>query len=214
MKKIMSMLLGATVCLSMLGYAKERVRVVPPIDEHGFWVGEKAENEHVFDAPLAAALQEFFSNERAGTIVDFGCGMGNYAKTFLGSGFYCEAYDGNPETPKLTDGVGKVQDLSVPFDLGKKFDWVMCLEVGEHIPKEYEAQVIANLDQHVGQGIVLSWAVEGQPGYGHINCRNNDYIKKIFSDLGYVNDVEAEQKLRSAAKFWWFKKTIMVFRKM
>ena len=46
--------------------------------------------------------------------------------------------DGNPITPKMTGGIGKVLDLSKRFDLEKKFDYVISVEVAEHIPKEYE----------------------------------------------------------------------------
>ena len=31
--------------------------------------------------------------------------------------------------------------------------------------------------------------------------------------MGYVNDVETEQRLRMASRFSYFKKTIMVFRR-
>ena len=59
-------------------------------------------------------------------------------KQLISEGFKCEAYDGNPNTPEMTGGIGKVLDLSERFDLGKKFDYVVSLEVAEHIPKEYE----------------------------------------------------------------------------
>ena len=89
----------------------------------------------------------------------------------------------------------------------------MSLEVGEHLPKKYENIFIKNLHDNNKYGIILSWAIKGQPGHGHINCQNNDYIKKIFTDLGYINDVDAEKELRRKSSLWWFKKTIMVFRK-
>jgi hypothetical protein len=31
--------------------------------------------------------------------------------------------------------------------------------------------------------------------------------------LGYTNDLEAEHILRESSSLWWFKNTIMVFRK-
>ena len=83
----------------------------------------------------------------------------------------------------------------------------------EHIPKQYERNFIRNLFRHCIHGIVLSWAIENQPGDGHFNCRNNDYVKKIFSNAGYSNDVEAEKALRASSTLPWFKNTIMVFRK-
>ena len=34
------------------------------------------------------------------------------------------------------------------------------------------------------KGVVLSWAVPGQPGAGHVNCRDNSWVIKRFADLG------------------------------
>ena len=40
------------------------------------------------------------------------------------AGFDAVGYDGNPYTPELTEGFGKVLDLTRRYDLEKKFDWV------------------------------------------------------------------------------------------
>jgi len=185
------------------------------IDPRGFWISNQEDVvcQHIYDPLLSKGLLTFFKKESAQSIVDFGCGMGDYSKVLVSHDFNVEAYDGNPATPYLTGGIGGVIDLSIPFSLGKKYDWVMSLEVGEHIPKEYEQIFIENLMTHCENGILLSWAVEGQGGYGHFNCQNNDYIKNIFSQYGFDNDVEAENFLRDAASRDWFKNTIMVFRK-
>ena len=90
----------------------------------------------------------------------------------------------------------------------------MSLEVGEHLPQQYERIFIENLMRHAKKGIVLSWAIKNQGGTGHFNEQNNDYIKSIFLSYGYVNDLKAEQKLRSAVyNCMWFEKSLMVFRK-
>ncbi len=180
------------------------------IHNHGYWEDESG---HITDWALADALVDFFKNEKAKTIVDFGCGKGDYVKHLLGADFICEGYDGNPLTEKMSDGVAKILDLSIRFDLKKQYDWVMSLEVGEHIPREFEKTLIDNIMRHAKNGIVLSWAVVGQGGKGHVNTRNNPYIKKIFAKHGWVNDVEAERSLRANSKLRWFKNTIMVFRR-
>ena len=36
-------------------------------------------------------------------------------------------------------------------------DWVLCLEVAEHIPRAFEERLLANLDSHNRRGIVMSW---------------------------------------------------------
>lgn len=182
------------------------------IDEHGFWHGEEAVNEHRIDFILADALADFFIAEQVGSVVDFGCGTGEYVKIMRQYGIDCQGYDGNPDTVIISDGIAKVADLSQPLDLGT-FDWVMSLEVGEHLPKQFEMTYIENLDRHNTKGIVLSWALKGQGGFGHFNEQSNAYVKDLMKQYGYVNDEAAENILRTKASFWWFKNTIMVFRR-
>jgi FkbM family methyltransferase len=140
--------------------------------------------------------------------------MGNYVKTFQQNGIHAMGFDGNPNTPELTSNVCKVLDLSVPNQFDTPFDWVMSLEVGEHLPKQFEDVFVQNLHNNNKYGIVLSWAIKGQGGHGHFNEQNNDYIKSKLYELGYINDVESERALRKNSTFNWFKNTIMVFRKI
>ena len=139
--------------------------------------------------------------------------MGDYVKRLRQEQIDCEGYDGNPSTPQITGGVGKIADLSQPLDLNRSFDWVLSLEVGEHLPQEYETTFIENLDRHSSRGIVLSWAVIGQGGHGHFNERNNSYIKGVMAQYGYLNDLAAESGLREQSTLEWFQNTIMVFRR-
>ena len=55
-------------------------------------------------------------------------------------------------------------------------DAVLSLEVGEHIPEDYEDIYLENLDRHADKIIILSWAVPEQGGFGHVNERDNGYI--------------------------------------
>ncbi|WP_245562228.1 hypothetical protein [Niabella aurantiaca] len=57
----------------------------------------------------------------------------------------------------------------------------------------------------------MSWAIEGQGGDGHVNCRNNDYIIKEMRQRGFVEFEDAKLFLRSMASYSWFKNSLMVF---
>lgn len=186
-------------------FASESYYVSP----HGYFIGD---SEHVTDWSLAEAIVDFLKKENAEDIVDFGCGDGDYVNFFIKNNVKAIGYDGNPVTELASGGTCFVKDLSVPIDLNHRFDWVMSLEVGEHLPKQYEKIFIENLIRHVKKGLILSWAVEGQGGVGHFNEQNNDYIKKIFADLGWENDLKTENELRTQASISWFKNTVMVFR--
>ena len=45
------------------------------VSSHGYFIGD---SEHVTDQKLAVALAAFFHKEQAHTVVDFGCGDGDY----------------------------------------------------------------------------------------------------------------------------------------
>ena len=184
------------------------------ISSKGFWDGVEAENIHCHDPHLSQEIIKFFKGEQVKNVVDLGCGMGNYVKDFRTAGINTTGYDGNPKTPELSKNTCSVLDISVPIKFELPYDWVMSLEVGEHIPGEFEDIFIQNLHNNNVRGILLSWAIEGQGGYGHVNCRNNDYIKTKICKLGYTNDIEIENAMRSASSLLWFKNTIMVFRRV
>ena len=158
------------------------------------------------DSKLGNHLTTFFKG--VGSVVDFGCGMGKYIKTFREHVPF-----GNPNTPELTNGTCGILDLSLPKKFDEPFDWVMSLEVGEHLPSIFEDIFINNLHNNNKYGIILSWAVKGQGGHGHINEQNVDYIKSKIIALGYTNDLIAENEMKLCCSLWWFKNTLMVFRR-
>lgn len=179
------------------------------IDEHGFWVGENVMDEHCTDPILREKLITFFKEREVKTIIDLGAGPGEYAKVLNQNGFFTSCFDGNPDTQSLSQGRCAVLDLATPIAI-QKHDWVLSLEVGEHIPSKYEEVFLNNLDRVNIKGIVLSWAIPGQPGHGHFNTRTNEYIKEKLARMGYKNDIQAEKNLREGLKSH-FKNTIMVF---
>jgi 2-polyprenyl-3-methyl-5-hydroxy-6-metoxy-1,4-benzoquinol methylase len=182
------------------------------IHEKGYWL-EKNSHEHKYDLPLNQELNKILKELNYNTIVDFGCGPGNYSKSFIKEGFICDCFDGNPFTPEESDGLCSVLDLSEPFDLGKQYDCVLSLEVGEHIPNQYEEIYISNLIKHSKNLIILSWATIGQGGHGHVNEHPNEYIENIFLNHNFKRNNELENRLRNVAQWWWFKNTTMVFEK-
>jgi len=182
------------------------------VNDRGYWEGLGATKGHLFDEPLAKGLLEFWKKENVGSILELGAGTGTYAKLFMENGLFVSCYDGNPSTQELSEGRCGVIDLSKPLDF-VQHDWVMSLEVGEHIPAEFESIFIQNLHKLNKKGLILSWAIVGQGGTAHVNNKNNDEVKAKFYELGYTTDEEVEKDLRNKAYWGWFKNTVMVFRK-
>jgi hypothetical protein len=179
------------------------------ISDRGFWLTE-TDKGHCFDIQLAEQLNILF---RGYTVLDLGCGHGQYSKGFIQNNIPTSCFDGNPNTPVITEGLCATADLTLPQNFTIS-DWVLCLEVGEHIPEQYEDMFIKNLVSHAKKGIVLSWGVPNQPGDGHVNCRSNEYVISLLQKHGYSFDAALSSKLRYTAELWWFKDTVMVFRRV
>jgi len=181
------------------------------IAENGCYLGIKADTtKHSHDKTLAEALVQFFKTKNASSVVDLGAGLGKYTKEFRENNITTDCFDGNPDTVLLTEGRCSVLDLSKNIAL-PKYDWVMSLEVGEHLPKQFEDIFINNLINSSISGIIMSWAIPGQGGDGHINEQTNEYIKSKMAFLGFQNNLEEENILRESPTLFWFKNTVMVF---
>jgi 2-polyprenyl-3-methyl-5-hydroxy-6-metoxy-1,4-benzoquinol methylase len=182
------------------------------IHEHGYFISHSSQDGFC-DPGIMKELINFFSKE-GGSVLDLGCGDGRYVKGLMEAGIDAIGYDGNPYTRELTNGLCMVWDLVEIKKLQELFDWVLCLEVGEHIDNQFEHNLIQNLHLNNKLGIILSWAVEGQGGTNHVNCHSNEYIIRLLEKLGYTHDIDAEQSFRnSATNCYWFKDSILVFRR-
>jgi len=173
------------------------------IHEHGYWMGVC---KHKFDKRLLRAIIRFAKRNNVHTVADVGCGDGSYANALNKAGIDCDGYDGNISSP----GIHKdfAQPVNMPF-----YDLVISLEVGEHIPAEYEDTFIDNILNASKRFVILSWAVEGQGGIGHVNCHNNDYIIRKITNRWFTYKRRSSMRLRRRSRLMWFKNTIMVYER-
>eukprot|EP01062_Namystynia_karyoxenos_P033985 TRINITY_DN2492_c0_g1_i4.p2 TRINITY_DN2492_c0_g1~~TRINITY_DN2492_c0_g1_i4.p2 ORF type:complete len:308 (+),score=111.83 TRINITY_DN2492_c0_g1_i4:83-925(+) len=182
---------------------------VPKPGDSGAW--ELGENYAYFiDLGLASHLSGVFANS---SVLELGSGKGCYSAYLTGSGkgIRVTAVDGAPGITRLTRGAVTQHDLTVPAAWAPR-DWVMCLEVAEHVPAAHEDALLGNMHRHNTRGIVLSWAVPGQDGRGHVNERPNSYVVSKIERLGYKYDAAGTAALRAAiAKLPWFRSTLMKF---
>lgn len=181
------------------------------ISSSGTWVGADAEGYHMHDSSLAQALATLFREENVRAVGDFGCGLGLYVRDLREAGFRVGGFDGNPATAKLSAGRCQVADLSTSLDFGTRWDWIMSLEVAEHIPHDFEATFLSNLHRHNRKGIVLSWG--NQAGHGHVNLKSREEVEELLAGMGYESLQESAEALRGHATLPWFKDTILVFRR-
>ncbi|KAI9004553.1 hypothetical protein DFJ74DRAFT_693703 [Hyaloraphidium curvatum] len=166
------------------------------------------------DAGMAGFLLRLFPP--GCEVLDLGAGVGQYGHYFAqrNASFSWRGVDGALNGPEFTRGFVAHAELSVPIAVrSEPFDWVMSLEVAEHLPKKAEPVFLDNVARHAACGAVISWAVPGQGGHGHLNERPASYVAERMKELGFVDVPEATADARKAAKYWWLQRTAWVFRR-
>jgi len=181
---------------------KERAK----ISKTGAWIISD-QYEYLLDYDLANQLATFFRNS---SVTEFGAGTGRYTSYLKNEGINIRGYDGVENISELSKGLVQSLDLTKPVEL-EPSEWVLCLEVAEHIPRRFENIFLENIQKNSKVGVVLSWAGLSQPGVGHVNNREQGYVKKIMSREGFQYIEKSSKLLRESSKLWWFKKNIMVF---
>ena len=184
------------------------------ISDTGYWLFDpRGSDQHCFDINVAKEIVVLATEHRPSLIYDFGCGDGKYTAALVEAGFAARGFDGNPQTSLVANC--EVQDLTSESWQIPPVEFLLSLEVAEHIPSHLEAKFVNNLDKHVRAGglLCISWAVEGQPGLGHVNCRNNDYVIGLFARMQYTYLAAESDAIRAKSELPWFRNTIMLFRK-
>ena len=162
------------------------------------------------------------------SINDFGAGIGQYGHALLSADprHRWSGYDGAGNVEEVTDGFVQFFDLTLPLSLPRA-DWVLSLEVGEHIPRDYEMNYLRNLHAHNCRGMVLSWAYLGKWGVGHVNTHSGAYLLNATAALGYTLDQSATQLLKNSRQRrdrhsgtpnvsapWSWLRTVAVYRRV
>lgn len=166
-------------------------------------------NEHFFDDKLCRFIIDILKKYGIYTIADYGCGPGKYVAEFNKNQIDAIGYDGSPDTTKIANQYCFVKDLTEVIDEQK--DAIMCLEVGEHIPEKFEHVLLNNIAKNARKLVILSWAIPGQDGYGHINCKTNEYIIGRMAILGFKYNADLSNEGRKKCSAFWFRNTFMVF---
>jgi len=211
-------------------------------DVEGGWKYDKdvIHDNHVafddgFGDEIVRYIQENTPNKKGqvATMVDIGAGVGqlgawlreNNVKTIEWQG-----YDGGSNVndfcgqtvmlreweilvPKVCflDASKPVYEKDLP---GAPFDWVLSVEVGEHIPVDGQNNFIDNLVRLSAHGIILSWALPGQGGHMHVNEQPNEVIVKLMEERGMRYDYTESMKMRQEVQdLGWLRNTVMVFTK-
>ena len=178
------------------------------ISETGVW-GEEEQHAHIFSYEVAKFIGKLLNYKQGCIIFDFGCGKGTYTEYLNDIGIKCIGYDGyNNKTKNVFQ-----HDLTKRLYLDLKSD-IICLEVWEHIPQQYEETFIDNLVNNLKGYLILSVALPGQEGLGHVNCQTNEEVINKLTARGLTFCLELTEQIRKVPENYvaYFRDTLMIFK--
>jgi SAM-dependent methyltransferase len=151
---------------------------------------------------------------RPASVLDVGCGRGTWLSAFSRSGVGEVVGVDGPHIAladlEIAPDAFLPRDLSQPFDLGRRFDLVVSLEVAEHLAPELAAAFVASLVAHA-PAVLFSAAIPFQGGAGHVNERWPSYWADLFSVHGFV-PVDVVRPIVWADEqvaFWYAQNTVL-----
>jgi len=178
---------------------------------NGIWTKEDAEH-HQSSLKFAKWLANYLPKDTP--VVDFGCGNGYYMAYLDDNGFEVCAIDGNDKIEMLCSSFIKA-DLTKHFRFAH-FSSVVSLEVGEHIDKQFQENFMKTLCDNCDKHLILSWASIGQPGIGHINCRDQKEVITDVESRGFkLNEAATnEARVNVDPNCDWLERNLLVFERI
>lgn len=173
-------------------------------------------NRHTLDG-ARAALSSLFQNAVPVSLLDVGCGCGTWIKGAMDMGVVDVYGVDGADIPKErlyfpSDRFQQV-NLAGEWDLGRKFDVVLCLEVAEHIDALCAGLFMRNLAVH-SDTIFFSAACPGQGGQHHVNCQWPGYWQQLFNANGFVCDDAVRWRIWEMREIeCWYRQNLFVARR-
>lgn len=182
------------------------------VQPNGVWTQETADDAHQHSDNLAKFLIGYLPKNQY--VFDFGCGKAFYISKLEEAGFTCMGFEGFPLNNFLSKNV-HVVDLTGPVEIAKQGS-VISLEVGEHLPKSAQETFMKTVTENCNGKLVFSWAEIGQPGLGHINCRDQ---KEVIADVcsrgfKYMEQLTMEVRCTIEEHTSWFQRTLLIFERI
>jgi SAM-dependent methyltransferase len=164
---------------------------------------------------MTALLSDQISVE---SVLDVGCALGTWLRAWNEVGV-SDVYgiDGDyvdREMLKIPRLNFSAVNLNAPFDLGRQYDLVQCLEVGEHIENSASEILAENLARHARRYILFSAAPPGQGGQHHINEQPYEFWRQMFETRGFktVDAVRPSIIGDSGIAYWYRYNTLLFVR--
>lgn len=166
-----------------------------------------SEEIHNLESPREA-VSIILEHVQPKSILDVGCGIGTWLKAFEENGVIdVLGLDGDhvdQSLLKISKDKFVTQDLEQSWNLYRKFDLVVSLEVVEHLDEKSSDLFVEMLTNH-GDAILFSAAVPNQGGQNHLNEQWPVYWQEKFMRHGfYFHDTIRPYLWNNPKVQWWY----------
>lgn len=150
---------------------------------------EKFHTRRIGKPYYPAMARACLSISRPKSVLDIGCSCGSLLANFPKDLFKTGLDFGTASDTFMDEDAHYIEhDLTRGWcNTGKRFDLINCQEVIEHLPQNYEDNVMYTIHWNAKPTatLVFSGAHVGQRGKGHVNCQPASYWTYKFIQLGW-----------------------------
>lgn len=144
------------------------------------------------------------------SVLDIGAGEGHAALYFANKGCTVFAMDNDAQAIRnAVYPVIKADLTAAPFHVTT--DLVYMAEFVEHLPEAALSHLSDSLQRT--KWVVMTYAIPGNEGVGHVNLQDVDYWISWMNSIGFNIDSERTNAVRAKAKHVHFKNRGLVFSK-
>jgi len=163
----------------------------------------------------AAVVPILLQLVRARSVVDVGCGDGTWLSVLAEHGIIdTVGIDGDyvgHRLLRIPEDQFTALDLSSPFELTRRFDLALSLEVAEHLPPQAAAGFVHSLTK-LAPLVLFSAAIPFQEGTRHLNEQWPDYWAKLFKQHDYLPiDCIRNKVWENNEVDWWYAQNTLLF---
>jgi len=186
-----------------------------------------AENENLYDrkyferraagsaSSAARVVPEVIRLTSPRSVIDLGCGTGEWAAEFQKSGVTDVAgVDGDyidRNMLKIAPQLFLARDLRNPLSLDRTFDLALALEVAEHLPPARAEGFVADLTA-LAPVVLFSAAIPHQNGTDHVNEQWPGYWARMFAKHSYVAlDCLRSRFWNDTRVQWWYCQNMILY---
>jgi SAM-dependent methyltransferase len=145
-------------------------------------------NPHSLIGPRTV-LSHLWKDRKPTSVLDVGCGAGMWLRAAIDLGvddvLGIDGLDMPQDLLSVPKALIKTTNSSVPIDLHRRFDLVLCLEVAEHLDSTCSECLVETITNH-SDNVLFSAAIPGQSGQHHVNCQWPAYWQERFNRRGFA----------------------------